>query len=116
MISTGSHGSSLAHGTMSDLVAGLTLVSWDGSVVKLGCLAEAEKQQLGAGGGEEGCGEGGGGRLGGGGAGELLRAARMAGGRVGIIVEVALQTEEARLVRKHERLLSVDEFALAGVE
>ena len=102
MISTGSHGSSLRAGTMSDIVEGLTIVSRSGRLLRLGCLGPETSTR----GGEGHCdglsvdGE------------EVLRAARMAFGRIGVVVDVALRTRPRVPVRRIQRVLEVDEFVL----
>lgn len=63
VISTGSHGSSVRHGTLSDRVTGLTLVLASGELLK---LSESDNP-------------------------ELLRAARVSVGMLGVIAEVELQ-------------------------
>ncbi len=153
-ISTGSHGSSLLSGTLSDAVEGLTLVDMGGSIRRLGCLSqrhisrhtsvglgcacvgdggssrqaggkkgegggvvtgEVSEIEQGGGGGEEGNEGGEDGEEGGRVEEEVLRASRLACGRLGVIAEIALKTEKLYYVRQESRLLHVSEFLAAAL-
>ncbi|CAK0889022.1 unnamed protein product, partial [Prorocentrum cordatum] len=83
---TGSHGSSLELGTLSDEVAGLLVVGGDGEARWLGAGGEAGGPEAPAAGpGPEDA---------------WLRAARLSRGEVGVVCELALRTSPAYRVRR----------------